>query len=144
MGKINIGRVTAGGVLAGLVINASETLVNAVWLGKDWEAALQALGKASAMGPAMMAINIAWGFIMGVFVVWLYAAIRPRFGPGPRTAAIAAAAAWLPGYFLSLLPPAVMGMFPMRLMAIGIVLGLVELLVGAQLGARVYREPETA
>jgi hypothetical protein len=28
--------------------------------------------------------------IMNLILIWLYAAIRPRFGPGPRTAAIAA------------------------------------------------------
>ena len=32
---------------------------------------------------------------MGIGLIWLYAAIRPRYGPGPRTAAIAGFVMWL-------------------------------------------------
>ena len=140
MGTINVRRVIAGGLLAGLVINAFEFAVNGVWLAKQWEAAMQALGKASATGAAQIVVYNVWGFVMGVFAVWVYAAIRPRFGPGPKTAAVAALAAWLPGYLLSLIPPAVMGMFPMQLMVISAAVGLVEVLLGTELGAYLYRE----
>jgi hypothetical protein len=34
------------------------------------------------------------GFVQGITTLWLYAAIRPRFGPGPKTAAIAGFAVW--------------------------------------------------
>lgn len=135
-----MGRVIGGGLLAGLVINIFEFLVNGMWLAADWEAAMRALGKSGATGPAMMVIYIVWGFVIGVFAVWLYAAMRPRFGAGPKTASIAAVATWLPAYVLAMVPPAIMDMFPMRLMAIGIVVGLVEVLVGTQLGAYIYRE----
>ena len=33
--------------------------------------------------------------VMGIGLIWLYAAIRPRYGPGPRTAAIAGFVMWL-------------------------------------------------
>ena len=26
-----------------------------------------------------------WGFLVGIFAVWLYAAIRPRYGAGAKT-----------------------------------------------------------
>ena len=45
MGKINWGRVVLGGLLAGLVLNVLDFLVNGVWLGTEWNAAMQALGK---------------------------------------------------------------------------------------------------
>lgn len=144
MGKISVGRVIGGGLLAGLLINIVEFLVNGMWLAADWEAAMRALGKSGAASPAMMAINIVWGFIIGIFAVWLYAAMRPRFGAGPRTASIAALATWFPAYVLAMVPPAVMGMFPARLMGIAIVVGLVELLAGAQLGAYIYKEEGSA
>ena len=35
---------------------------------------------------------------MGLLLVWLYAAIRPRFGPGPRTATYAALVVWVCGF----------------------------------------------
>lgn len=144
MGKISVGRVIGGGLLAGVVINIIEFLVNGLWLAADWEAAMKALGKGGMSGPLPTTIYTLWGFLMGIFAVWLYAAIRPRFGPGPKTACIAAIGAWIPGYLLSLIPPAVMDMFPARLMAIGVVVGLVEVILGTQLGAYIYKEEGSA
>jgi hypothetical protein len=144
MGKISVCRVIGGGLLAGLVINVCEFLVNGMWLAAEWEAAMRALGISGAAGPAMMAINIVWGLVIGIFAVWLYAAMRPRFGAGPKTASIAALATWFPAYVLAMVPPAVMGMFPVRLMGIAIVVGLVEVMVGTQLGAYIYKEEGSA
>jgi hypothetical protein len=143
MGGISVGRVIGGGLLAGLVINLCESLVNAVWLAKDWEEAMKSLGRSGASSPVQMACFIVWGFVMGIFAVWLYAAIRPRFGAGPKTAVIAAIGAWLPGYLLSMVPPAIMGMFPASLMLTGVAVGLVELLAATQLGAYIYKEAGT-
>jgi hypothetical protein len=33
-------------------------------------------------------------FAAGIWIMWLYAAIRPRYGPGPKTAALAGIAGW--------------------------------------------------
>jgi len=140
MSKINWGRVIGGGLLAGLVINIVEYLVNGVWLASDWAAAMKALGKSGEYGAAEITVFNLWGFGMGLFAVWLYAAIRPRFGAGPMTAYTAAVAAWVPGYLMANVPPAVFGMFPMRLMLIGIAVGLVEIIVATQLGASLYKE----
>jgi hypothetical protein len=122
------------------VINAVEFAVNGLWLAQDWAAAMKALGKGGEYGVAQIAVFNLWGFAMGVFAVWLYAAIRPRYGAGPMTAYTAAVAAWVPGYVLSTVPPAVFGMFPVRLMLIGMAVGLVELILGTHLGASVYNE----
>jgi hypothetical protein len=143
MGNICVGRVIGGGLLAGLVINIFEFLVNGLWLAKDWEDAMRALGKSGATEPMQMVVFNIWGFVVGLLAVWLYAAIRPRFGPGPRTAAIAALAVWLSAYLLSLVPPAVTGLFPTRLMLIGVSVGLVEILLATELGAYVYKEGST-
>jgi hypothetical protein len=140
MGKICVGRVIGGGLVAGLVINICEFLVNGLWLAADWENAMRALGKPMATGALPMVCYNIWGFAMGIMAVWLYAAIRPRFGPGSKTAYNAAIAVWIPGYLLALVPPAIMGIFPLRLMLIGLAVGLVEVLIGAQLGAWIYKE----
>lgn len=140
MSNINWRRVIGGGLLAGLVINALEFAVNGLWLAADWAAAMKALGKSGEYGVAQIVFFNLWGFAMGVFAVWLYAAIRPRFGPGPMTAYIAAVATWVPGYLLSSVPPALFGMFPVRLMLIGMAVGLVELILGTHLGAGLYQE----
>jgi hypothetical protein len=38
---------------------------------------------------------VLWGFLVGIFAVWLYAAIRPRYGDGPKTALCAGAVVWV-------------------------------------------------
>src|SRR3989442_14768444 len=76
MGKINWIRVILGGLAAGLIINVFESVLNGVILAKDMEAAISALGR--QMGGGALAMFIAWGFLVGIFAVWLYAAIRPR------------------------------------------------------------------
>jgi hypothetical protein len=140
MSNINYGRVIGGGLLAGLVINVVEFLVNGLWLAADWAAAMKALGKSGDYGLEQMIVFNLWGFAMGVVAVWLYAAIRPRFGAGPKTAYTAAVAVWVPGYLMANVPPAVLGMFPIRLMLIGIAFGLAELILATQLGASFYKE----
>ena len=45
--------------------------------------------------PVMMLLVVINGFVQGIATVWLYAAIRPRFGPGPKAAAIAGFAVWI-------------------------------------------------
>ena len=140
MGQISVGRVISGGLLAGLVINVCEFLVNGLWLAADWEGAMKAIGVTSTNTLTQIVIYNVWGFVLGILAVWLYAAIRPRFGPGPKTAATAAIVLWIPGYLLAMVPPAIMGIFPLKLMLTGVGVGIVEILIATQLGAYVYKE----
>lgn len=140
MGKINVARVITGGLLAGLVINLCEFLVNGLWFATEWEAVMKALGKPATNTALQTVLFNLWGFAMGIIAVWLYAAMRPRFGPGPSTAYNAAVAVWLLGYLLAMVPPLVMEMLPLRLMLISVAVGLVEVLAGTNLGAWIYRE----
>jgi hypothetical protein len=142
MGKINWGRVFRGGLVAGRVVNRSEMLLNSVVVKKDWEEAMRALGKdpAAAMAGNAMAVWILWGFLAGIGAVWLYAAIRPRYGPGAKTAAIAGVGAWFFVGFLSNLAMMNIGLFPRRIIMIGLVWGLVEMIIATIVGAWVYKE----
>ncbi len=138
MGTINWTRVVLGGLAAGVVINVFEFVLNGVVLAKDWEAAATALGKQMG-GVEIMMFNV-WGFLVGIFAVWLYAGIRPRYGPGPKTAACAGSAVWGLGYLLASVTPLVLKLFPVRLMVIGLAVGLVEVIVATLLGAWLYKE----
>jgi hypothetical protein len=142
MGRINWGRVFLGGLLAGVVINLSEMLLNSVVVKRDWEEAMRALGKdpAAAMAGNAMVIWILWGFLAGIGLVWGYAAMRPRYGPGAKTAAIAGVGAWYFAGFLTNLAMMNVGLFPQRLIMIGLVWGLVEFIVAAIVGAWAYKE----
>lgn len=83
-----------GGLVAGLAFNLLEAMIGTLVTAKDFQAALSALGKRMPQTPGMMAYYVALGFVMGIALVWLYAAIRPRFGAGPGTAVKAGLAVW--------------------------------------------------
>ena len=93
MGKINWVRVLLGGLLAGLVINIFEYVTNGILLAANWDAAMKALGRQLSMSA--IAVFIVGGFIGGIAAIWLYAAARPRFGPGPKTAVLTGFAYWV-------------------------------------------------
>jgi len=139
MGKINWGRVVLGGLLAGLVLNVLDLLVNGVWLGTEWNAAMQALGK-GRMDAALIKWFVISDFLLGIFMVWLYAAIRPRYGAGARTAVYAGVATWLVIAFLHAMAEAPMGLFPQRLYVVTTLVSLVCVPLAAAAGAWQYKE----
>jgi len=138
MGKINWGRVFLGGLLAGVVVNIGESLFHGVIFKTQVEEAVRALGKDPA--AASMVIWIIMGFLVGIGAVWGYAAIRPRYGPGAKTAAIAGVAVWFFYSFLSSVAMMNMGMFPQNMMITGLVWSLVELVLATIVGAWLYKE----
>jgi len=77
---------------------------------------------------------IVWGFLVGIFAILLHAAIRPRYGAGPKTALCAGAAVWGLGYLVAAVTRIALHLFPRHLMGIGLVVGLLEVLVGALAG----------
>src|SRR3990172_203257 len=138
MGKINMARVLFGGVVAGIVVNLFEYVTNGIVLASDWDAAMSALGH--AMPDRAIAGFVVWGFVLGIGAIWFYAAARPRFGPGPGTAAITGASYWVFAYALPNFGLSLLSLFPTRLLVIGTLVGLVELIVASVCGAGLYRE----
>jgi hypothetical protein len=86
-----------------VIINVFEFLLKGVILANDMQAAIAALGK--QMGGGALASFTVWGFLVGIFAVWLYAAIRPRFGAGRATALCAAEPVWCLGYLVAAVTP---------------------------------------
>jgi hypothetical protein len=138
--KINWTRVILGGLLAGLIVNVFEFLVNGLILSSQWAAAMKAINRPSEMGIGPTTAFWLWGFLIGIYALWLYANIRPRFGPSPKTAAIAGVAVWVPASLLAMIGPAALHLFRYRLIAIGVALGLVEIAIGTVAGAWLYKE----
>jgi len=139
MGKINSGRVLLGGLLAGVVLNAGETVLNVVVAGQAMETALASRNLPPVGGPAIGGFVVIT-FLLGILTVWLYAAIRPRFGPGPGTAVIAALVVWFFAYVHQSAAMVLMGILPGKIVVLGTVWGLVEIVVASIAGAWVYRE----
>jgi len=139
MGHINFGRVVLGGLLAGLVINVSESVLNGVVLGEEMNAMMAAMNKPPING-SMIGLFVLLGFGLGVVLIWLYAAIRPRLGPGIHTAICAGLTVWGLAYLYPNLFAFIIELFPRRVLVIQTVWGLVELIVAATAGAWLYRE----
>lgn len=139
MGKINHGRVLLGGLLAGVVFNIGEFILNEPILGEQWKAAMQDLNR-----PPIGGNQIAWfmimGFAYGIAAVRLYAAIRPRFGPGPKTAIRSGLALWFLIWVLGFGSTLITNLYPKGLVLTSIAWGLFEAPIAALVGAWVYRE----
>jgi len=144
MRSINWGRVILGGLLAGVIINISEGLLNAKVLKEDWAAVMRTMGKTMEEGGSAMAVWIILGFVMGIAGIWLYAAIRPRFGPGAGTAVRAGIAFWFFVDLLSVVAQANMGMFPSKMLVTIAIWTLVQNVLALVVGAWLYKEEVAA
>ena len=140
MGKINMVRVMLGGIVAGLVINVVEGVMNGVILKAQWSEAAQAIGRSGDISVKQIVAFNVWGFAAGILAVWLYAAIRPRYGAGPKTAMCAGATVWMLGVAMANAMMAFLHIYPLWLLLTVTAVGLPELLVASVVGAYVYRE----
>jgi hypothetical protein len=81
-------------ILCGLVAGAVYALLNALFLSliaPDFFASVQESARQAPLSwPYFLAIDVA----MGIWVVWLYAAIEPRYGASAQTTLIAGVAWW--------------------------------------------------
>jgi hypothetical protein len=139
MSGINGKRLLLGGLVAGLFVNITETFFNMVLMAKPFEEALKALNL-PPMDPRVIGFYVAWGFAQGLLSVWLYAAIRPRYGEGPLTAIRVGLVIWFLAYLWPGLSNAFLQIMPMKATLMGAGWGLVEAPLTAMIGAWLYRE----
>jgi hypothetical protein len=139
MGSINTSRWLLSGLLAGILIWIFEGAASTLFM-KDMKAALESHGLSMEMTGPTIVTSLAVSLIAGLTLMFFYAACRPRFGPGPRTAVIVAAGLWVGGYLLSILGYRMLGLFPDGLLMMWGVVGLVEMIVAALVGGWIYRE----
>jgi hypothetical protein len=127
---MNIKRIIAGGVLAGLVIVIGETARNA----------LTTAGPSASSGSMPLGVFILRGVSLGVFCVLLYAAVRPRLGAGVKSAITTGLLAFLVG---TLFPPfglTMQAFAPARVLLETIIWNAIQLPLATVAGAWLYRE----
>jgi len=136
MTRMNWPAIVGGGLVAGVVWIVLGSVVTAS-LGREF-AALPG-NRLGAPTAGFVTLNAVIDLLEGISILWLYAAIRPRYGAGPRTA-IRAATAW---WFVVSLGDATwcsFGFFPARTV-VPLMIGTLPALVLATLaGAKFYRE----
>jgi hypothetical protein len=143
VGKINWARVFLGGLVAGAIINLFEFVTNGVFLAAEWDAMMKSLGRTTFPTPSGAVIFLIWGFLSGVGAIWLYAAIRPRFGPGVKTAVLTGFAFWALTTVLRTVDDAGVGhplLYPLHLLIILMAVCLVQSVAASVAGAWVYKE----
>ena len=143
MASINTGKVIVGGLVAGVVANAIDFVTNMYVLAPDYAE----LAKAHNMDPAAFntpAVAVTWivaDFVFGLLLVWTYAAMRPRFGPGVSTAILAGLPIFLAPTVV-IFGFTVMGMFTMTLFVKGTIGAILSTFAAAIAGAAVYTESQ--
>jgi len=143
---INTQKVFVGGLVAGVVLNIIDYLGNGVILADrmnaDTEAFKPGLSEMMMSGNAI-AMYVVSDLVIGLLLVWTYAAMRPRFGPGPRTAVHAALLVWIVGAIVAL-GYLQMGMMAMDTWLLYALFLLVGLILAAIVGGKLYTEEGSA
>jgi hypothetical protein len=140
MRGININRLIAGGISAGILVWFCEGAASLLYM-DDMTRVMAAHGLSMTMDASMYFLVVIVSLLVGLSLVYFYAACRPRFGPGPKTAFIVAVALWVAGYLVSLIGYQMLHLFPPRMLVLWGSIGLIEMVLAAQLGAWIYREP---
>jgi hypothetical protein len=141
---INNSKVLAGGFAAGLVMNVLDYIIN----GKLFAARMLAEGNAfkaglgdmmSQMDGKTIAGYVIMDFIVGGLLVWTYAAMRPRFGAGAKTAVYVALVFWI---FAGIMTAGYMqiGMMSRGLWVSLATAYLIALILASVVGAWAYKE----
>ena len=136
----NVKSLIQASVAAAVVLNAVDWVTNSFLLGDLWRhLAITHNADTNAMNSTASVIQYVVGdTVLGVLLVWVYTAIRPRLGPGPATAIIAAFVvfaastiefATFAGWFV-----------PWDLFVRTSALSLIALLLAGWAGAWVYKE----
>jgi hypothetical protein len=140
MGKINWTRVIVGGLLAGVVLIILGYVALALYLRNILDPAFAALGHPVKQTPGFQTFWIVFNLVSGILAVWLYAAIRPRYGAGAKTAICAGLAVWALQALSSDAVMAAFGLFSSKEVVADCLTNLVAYVVATLLGAWVYKE----
>ncbi len=141
MGTINYARVIVATLVVGIFYFIADGFIHGALLSGDYLATMTRLGIEAEEDPTAYAYFAVFDLGKAFVAVFFYAAARPRFGPGIKTAICAGLFTWLAVEAV----PAIASMpFPffekshyLKLMA----LEIVPVTLGAILGGWLYREP---
>ena len=140
MGGINVSRWLTGGLAAGILIWLMEGAASALYMSAMIDA-LEPHGLAVDTTSAGIRWSLVVSLLSGLTLVFFYAAARPRFGPGPRTAVTVAIALWCGSVLVALIGYQMLHLFPPALLMTWGATGLVEWVIAGLVGGWIYREP---
>jgi tetrahydromethanopterin S-methyltransferase subunit F len=117
-----------------------DYLVNGVWLKDQWTAAAAKLNTGvDSMSGTAIAGYVVGDFLYAILIVWLYAAIRTRFGAGRGTAAKASGFVWVLTAIFAC-QTVILGLYPAQLVATSSIGSLVGMIAAGYVGGMIYTE----
>ena len=137
---MNLRRIIWLGLGLGLFLNVVGVVGNGIFLREAWVQAIPVRPAHAMTGWPSVAISLVSDFIFGPLLVWLYAAMVPRFGANIWTATRAAAIIWMLGVAVPYLGIVRIGWLPPGIAAGTSAVALFGLLPAAWLVVRFYRE----
>lgn len=139
MGRINAGRLILGGLAAGVVANVLDYVIGTYLLQTQMGDMIQRLNLPVDAVEGAMVTWIVVDLIWGLLLVFAYVGMRPRFGPGPKTAVIAGVTLWLAVtiMFAGLMS---IGVFTQQAFIKQSALYLVSTMIASLVGASLYKE----
>jgi hypothetical protein len=142
MSEINLPRLLAGGLLAGLIMNVGEAALHAGILGADTQLLYQSLNAPPPNPGSTIPLLVGTTFLIGLTAVWLYAAIYPRFGGRLKTGFIAGFVVWILSHLWAgvYLGAGYAGIITPRLAWIPVLWGFFEATLATMAGALLYKE----
>ena len=141
MGKINYGRVLIGGLLAGVVLIVGELILNGLVVEEAWRAFMEQHGFPEET-TGVMVLYFVTTILFGIAIVLQYALMRPRCGPGPKTAVSAGLMIWFVAWLLGFGGMGISMGIPTWLVLVSLAWGLVEVVLAALAGGWAYKEEE--
>lgn len=136
---INLRRVMLGGLVAGLVTTVFDFVITTHLMAAEFDSMMARLGLHQADARSWIWAFAVADLVWGLLVVFTYAAIRPRFGPGPSTAVVSGFMLWL-GFAIAVLILMALGLHTPLSYAKSAGLYLVSALVSSVVGAALYKE----
>ena len=141
---MNWTRIALGGVVAGTVMLFSQIVLHTVVLidqgtsmVQDW--ASRGLDASAALEPSIPLTIALYG--LGYMSVWVYAAARPRFGPGAKTAICVGVIVWAASHlFTAIYIHAGVVILPPRMVWLPAAWTFIEVPLATAVGGWLYRE----
>lgn len=142
MERINIFRV----LLAGLIASVAFIIIEFIFEGiaslafgfNEAELAKQYFPDIILSGTRYQIINVIYLISTCTFTVWLYAALLPKFGSGPKTAIIAGLVL-IALIVLFLVNQINMGIYPLKPALLSLIFGIIEFPLSIVAGATFYK-----
>ncbi len=143
MNRINAGRVIPGGAAGAAIVFIVAGLLPGITLDSDlkvWHQSTNNLYTHPSRSVATVFFAL-MSLLFGLTGTWIYAGIRPRYGPGPKTAVLAGVLVWLSGWLTAALGHMALGDYPQtKLVIVPCMWGFIGAILATLAGAAIYKE----